>query len=83
MRGDHIISKNWKGEECTLRHEKAPHAAAMEGYEYTDFRGGSAIITGGKAPHKPGSQGKVWTRDGGEYFPSVFGLVWMRNSDLS
>jgi hypothetical protein len=82
MKGDHIISKNWQGVECTLRHEKAPHAAAMEGYEYTDFRGDSARIMGGRAPHKPGSEGKVWTDEGGEFYPSVFGLRWMKDIEL-
>lgn len=44
----------------------------------TSFRGEREVITGGRAPHKPGSTGRVWTNSGGEYYPSVFCLEWIR-----
>lgn len=34
-------------------------------------------LEGGRAPHKPGSTGRIWT-DRGEYFPSVFNVQWVR-----
>lgn len=42
-----------------------------------DFRGDSDTIIGGRAPHKPGSTGKVWTADGREYYPGVFDMKWV------
>jgi len=45
------------------------------------FRGESAVVIGGKAPHKEGSEGKVWVDwepGDGEYYPSVFDLRWER-----
>lgn len=37
-------------------------------------------VTGGRAPHKPSSQGKVWVEDWAgfsmEYYPSVFNMTW-------
>jgi hypothetical protein len=41
----------------------------------TSFRGSHCTVSGGKPPHKLGSTGRVYTSDG-EYFPSVFNLVW-------
>ena len=44
------------------------------------FRGEVHTITGGRAPHKPGSTGKVWTSNGhdeGEYYPGVFDMKWV------
>ena len=41
------------------------------------FRGEVHTITGGRAPHKPGSTGKVWTSDEGEYYPGVFDMKWV------
>jgi hypothetical protein len=46
-----------------------------------DFRGHAAVITGGRAPHKPSSTGKVWTSDEGEYYPGVFGMKWVLVSE--
>jgi hypothetical protein len=34
-------------------------------------------VTGGSAPHKPSSQGKIFTDDGGVLYPSVLGLKWV------
>lgn len=45
-----------------------------------DFRGEDATVQGGRAPHKPGSTGRVYVDEGnmyeGEYFPGVYGLIW-------
>lgn len=42
-----------------------------------DFRGEPGRINGGRAPHKPNSTGRVHV-DGREFFPSVFGLKWIK-----
>lgn len=47
-----------------------------QGSVHTDFRGNSAIITGGRSPHKPSSSGFVHTAAGGEFYPNVFDLRW-------
>ena len=49
----------------------------------TSFRGETYVLNGGMAPHKDGSEGRVWARPVGhsredEFFPSVFGLKWLR-----
>jgi len=48
-----------------------------KGTKAADFRGHVDTIVGGRAPHKPGSTGRVWTADGREYFPSVFDMKWV------
>lgn len=47
------------------------------GDSVTSFRGEPAVVKGGMPPHKPSSTGRVWV-DGGEFFPSVFGLKWVK-----
>ena len=49
---------------------------------YTDtvvysHRNEAHTLTGGRPPHKLGSTGRVWTQGGGEYFPTVFDLIWV------
>jgi len=44
----------------------------------TDFRGETCTISGGRAPHKPSSTGRVWVNEfSQEYFPGVFNLEWV------
>ena len=52
--------------------------AVREGETVRSYRGEDCVLTGGRAPHKPGSTGKVWTSDNGEYYPGVFGLRWVK-----
>lgn len=51
-----------------------------KGDEVLTFRGERVVITGGAAPHKPASTGRVYIRykDGiiGEYYPSVVFARW-------
>lgn len=49
-----------------------------EGETVLSFRGDAAVITGGNPPHKPASTGRVQTKDGGEFFPTVFDLKWVK-----
>ena len=67
-----ITSTNYANQLCTLTHNGQPITA---GEILQDFRGDYARITGGQAPHKPGSTGKIYT-DAGNYFPSVFNCKW-------
>jgi hypothetical protein len=48
------------------------------GESYPDFRGDLEIIVGGIPPHKPGSTGRVETKGGRLYFPTVFNLKWVQ-----
>jgi hypothetical protein len=40
---------------------------------------GGYTLTGGQAPRKENSSGRVWTACGREFFPHVFDLKWHRN----
>ena len=44
-------------------------------------------LEGGRAPHKPGSTGRIWVRESPEhhqceYFPNVCNLAWVREDHL-
>lgn len=65
-----------KSEMKTLRNMTTGEPVRI-GDTVTDFRGDTATIKGGRAPHKPGSTGRVWTDEySQEYFPAVFDLEW-------
>ena len=67
-----IQSEDFDGVKCSLICETTDQpitaGALMRGH----------LIEGGRAPHKPGSTGRVWVKGGGEYFPSVVGAKWVR-----
>ena len=79
-----ITSRNWENKMCVLVHAKTGLPAVI-GEEVTDFRGGKGtVLSGGRAPYKPESQGKVSVRDKEgdhfgemEYYVSVFDLRWV------
>lgn len=72
----HIItSKDYSGTIRTLVH-KNNRVAVVVGAEVLDHRGAPAQLTGGRAPHKPSSQGFVYTARGAEFYPSVFNCEW-------
>ena len=48
------------------------------GAEVKDFRGDVSVISGGRAPHKSSSSGRVYVMDR-EYYPGVFGLKWVED----
>lgn len=70
-----ITSTGWDGSNWTLVDE-ATEARIGQGVTRKGFRG-DYRIDGGKAPHKAGSTGRVWT-DKGEFFPSVVDCKWVR-----
>lgn len=55
-------------------------APVLLGDILTDFRGHTAALTGGRPPHKPSSTGRVYVKPGLEFFPSVFGLEWLKGA---
>jgi hypothetical protein len=67
-----ITSTDYAGRACTLTYNGQPVTA---GEILEDFRGDQARVTGGQAPHKPSSTGKIYT-DAGHYYPSVFKCQW-------
>ncbi len=67
-----IFSTNYAGQSCTLTYNGQP---VQVGEILEDFRGDQCRVTGGQAPHKPSSTGKIYT-DAGHYYPSVFNCAW-------
>jgi hypothetical protein len=67
-----ITSTDHSGQACTLTHNGQPVSI---GEILEDFRGDQYRVTGGQAPHKPSSSGKIYT-DAGNYYPTVFGCKW-------
>ena len=68
-----ITSRDYNGNLCKLLHNGKVIA---HGTHVRTFRGTLLTVTGGEAPQKPGSSGKVWT-DAGEYFPGVVNAEWV------
>ena len=64
-----ILSRDWKG---TIR--ELVYTSTGKHVKAGDWRHGYQV-TGGSAPHKQGSSGKVWY-EGGMFFPSVLGMMW-------
>ena len=71
-----IQSTDHAGRACTLTYNGQPVRA---GEILEDFRGNQSRVTGGQAPHKPSSTGKIYT-DAGNYYPSVFSCQWTPNN---
>lgn len=76
---DRITSLNHQNQVCILVDEN-DEPGVMK-IAYRTFRGDAWQVTGGRAPHKPSSEGKVWVEDWAgftarEYYPSVFGMRW-------
>lgn len=80
-----IISTDYAGRQCVLR---TPAGVSVGvGYVATSFRGEKYLVTGGQAPHKASSSGRVSMcvpgadpknlRNIVEFFPTVVDLVWV------
>jgi hypothetical protein len=67
-----IISTDHAGRACTLTYNGQP---VTKGEILEDFRGDQYRVTGGQAPHKASSTGKIYT-DAGNFYPTVFGCQW-------
>jgi hypothetical protein len=70
-KGDVMRVNDW-----VLVHEET-NEEVEAGASVTSFRGEPDVVKGGTPPHKPSSTGRVWV-NGGEFFPSVFGLKWVK-----
>lgn len=82
-----IVSENYDGEPMTLV-DDATFTPINEGDVRTMRDGAQHTVTGGRAPHKPGSTGRVYTSAvgetwHGEYFPAVVGATWMHDATLA
>lgn len=70
-----IESKDHQGRAHYLKNVRTGQPVTR-GQTLRDFRGEHAAIVGGRAPHKPGSTGRIYTEHGHELFPGVFGCTW-------
>jgi hypothetical protein len=75
-----ITSKRWDGVTCTLVNVKT--GAPIENGAAIMLDGERVIVSGGRAPHKPGSTGRAWVQDPRthaerEFFPGVIDAQWM------
>ena len=76
-----IESKDYAGRTCRLVNVKTG-APVTKGDVATLRDQPGWVISGGRAPHKPGSTGRVWVQDPRtsaeqEYFPGVVDTQWM------
>lgn len=72
-----MTEKGFDG-EYTLTHATTGEPVANLPKAFPDFRGNASTLIGGRPPMRPGSTGKVWTDNGGEFFPAVFDLKWVK-----
>jgi len=56
------------------------HLPVEPGDTVLTFRGEKRVLAGGSPPAHSGSTGRVYVECGGEYFLSVFGLIWRRGT---
>lgn len=49
---------------------------------HTDFRGDTAIITGGTPPHKPSASGYVHTAAGESCYVGVYDMQWVKDEPV-
>ncbi len=74
-----LRDESWNGKQVILVSEKTLKPVCI-GQRVKDFRGDSAVITGGHAPRKPSSEGYVGVKDGDfemYYYAGVYDLKWV------
>jgi hypothetical protein len=74
-----LRDESWNGKQVILVSEKTLKPVRI-GQRVKDFRGDSAVITGGHAPRKPSSEGYVGVKDGDfemYYYAGVYDLKWV------
>lgn len=81
-----IQSKDFEGRICVLI-DQSTGKMLSNGDTVKTFRGEYLRLTGGRAPHKPSSEGKVWLNEpgfpiGSEFYASVIGAEWVVLDDL-
>jgi len=82
-----IQSKDFEGRICVLI-DQSTGKMLSNGDTVKTFRGECLRLTGGRAPHKPSSEGKVWVQEpgrafGAEYYAGVIGAQWVRLDETS
>lgn len=77
-----ITGTGYDGKTWTLRDSAG--LGVNQGTTVADFRQSRHTVDGGEPPHKPSSQGLVYTGKNaqGAYYPSVFGLRWVRDEQV-
>ena len=81
-----IESRDFAGELCVLRLNDGTQL--FEGDRVKTFRDEIVTVKGGRAPHKPSSEGKVFVDEpgrafGAEYYAGVIGAQWVRLDETS
>jgi len=79
-----IKGQNYEGVDMVLRFESGKRVEIGDVVNMRD--GDTATVTGGSAPHKPGSTGRIYVRMSGvstemPFFPSVCGARWVPEND--
>lgn len=80
-----ITSTDWDDKENTLVFEKNMKPVCM-GQKVRSRE--TYVVTGGQAPHKPSSSGRVYVKQVGEdgwgrqFFPNVFKMIWVPSYNL-
>lgn len=81
----YLIKKDYSGQLCVLVDEVTGQPIELESTRQLSD-GDLVKLTGGDAPHKPSSEGKVWVSNGGRYdrhyYAGVIGAMWIRESKL-
>ena len=72
-----LVRTGYDGKSWLLIDVVTQHSVT-KGDVVSSFRGERATVVGGSAPHKPSSTGRVEVDTGLEFYPSVFGLQWIR-----
>ena len=72
-----LTRTGYDGKSWLLIDEVTQHSVA-KGDVVSSFRGERATIVGGSAPHTPNSTGRVEVDTGRTFYPSVFGLKWIK-----
>lgn len=75
--GEPIIADGGDGHKWRLIFTNSGHVVRC-GDTVRNFRGGTAIVVGGRPPMAWGSTGHVWTADNQQFYPGVFNLAWLR-----
>ena len=78
-----VTSTDWEGKESTLVFEKNLKPVCM-GQKVRSKK--TYTVTGGRAPHKPSSSGRVYVKESDgfsrEFFPTVFKMKWISSFNL-
>lgn len=77
-----LAEKGWDGRYVLVKNDVGA-APVTEGAKLVTLKGDHYTLSGGEAPHKAGSTGKIYVLKEGatsesSFFPSVCGLRWKK-----